>query len=419
MPSRRRKHREGDTENPKNTLQGGICPFILADFPRKGKANMEICVKCGCELPEGAAFCPRCGKRQTAAPRKHQKRANGTGCISKLSGNRKKPWMARRNDVCIGTFATRSEAQKALERLTDVVINDKYNMTFSQVYERWYEEHKRKISEKAAKNYALSYSQCQQLHEMQMRKILRSDYQAAIIALEMKGMSKSTCSKLRVLLGQLGRWAMEEGITLTNPAEELETVAKQKSTREIFTDEDIEAIKKSKLHAADIALVMISCGCRPGELFSVPLVNCRDDHFIGGSKTDAGKNRVIPIGPDGIYAYQKMRDKAISERGALLIDGYKGRNKTADNFRKRDWQDLMEEIGRPEMIPYSCRHTFITKAILAGVELPVLEAIVGHVDRETTKIYTHLHAGDLVNAVQVMDGKKNAVSNKSVTRKKA
>ena len=55
----------------------------------------------------------------------------------------------------------------------------------------------------------------------------------------------------------------------------------------------------------------------------------------------------------------------------------------------------------------------------AGVELPVLEAIVGHVDRETTRIYTHLHAGDLVDAVQVMDGKKNAVSNKSVTRKNA
>ena len=251
---------------------------------------------------------------------------------------------------------------------------------------------------------------------MQMRKILRSDYQACIIALEMQGKSKSTCNKLRVLLGQLGRWAMDEGITLTNPAEDLNTVAKQKSTREIFTEEDIKAIKKSTLHAADIALILISCGCRPGELFNVPLVNCREDHFIGGSKTEAGKNRVIPIGPDGIKAYQKIRRKAIKDGGSLLIDGYEGQNKTAPNFTKREWRDLMEEIDRKGMIPYSCRHTFITRAIRSGMELPVLEAIVGHVDRETTKIYTHLHADDLVEAVQAIKEKSLAVCSKSVTR---
>ena len=77
---------------------------------------------------------------------------------------------------------------------------------------------------------------------------------------------------------------------------------------------------------------------------------------------------------------------------------------------------LMEEIGRQGMIPYSCRHTFITRAIRAGMELPVLEAIVGHVDRETTKIYTHLHADDLVDAVQAIKDRQLAVSNKSATR---
>lgn len=377
---------------------------------------MEYCIKCKNTIPDGAVFCPDCGKRQEPAKRKYRKRANGTGCISKLSGNRAKPWMARKNDVCIGTFATRSEAQKALERLTDVTVNDKYNMTFAQVYERWHEEHKRKISASMDNNYQIAYKQCAQLHNMQIRKILRSDYQAAIIALEIQGKSKSTCNKLRVLLGQLGRLAMEEGITLTNPAEDLNTVVKQKSTREVFTDEDIKAIKKSKLHAADIALILISCGCRPGELFNVPLVNCRDDHFIGGSKTDAGKNRVIPVGPDGISAYKRIRAKAIAGNCNLLIDGYEGQNKTAPNFAKRDWRELMEEIKRKGMTPYSCRHTFITRAIRSGVELPVLEAIVGHVDRETTKIYTHLHAEDLVNAVQIMEDNPLAVRNKSVTR---
>jgi site-specific recombinase XerD len=41
------------------------------------------------------------------------------------------------------------------------------------------------------------------------------------------------------------------------------------------------------------------------------------------------------------------------------------------------------------------------------MDLPVLEAIVGHLDRETTKIYTHLRADDLVEAVNKVEKKKS------------
>lgn len=50
------------------------------------------------------------------------------------------------------------------------------------------------------------------------------------------------------------------------------------------------------------------------------------------------------------------------------------------------------------------------------MDLAVLEAVVGHVDRETTRIYTHLRAGDLVNTVQSLETETLTVSNKSVTR---
>lgn len=375
------------------------------------------CVKCKAELPDGAVFCHLCGKRQEREPRKYRKRENGSGSISKLSGNRKRPWVARKRGVSIGTFATRAEAQKALERLTDVDINDKYNMTFKQVYDRWKAEHSREISQKTMRDYEWAFGICPQLHDMKIRKIMRSDYQAAIIKLELEGKSKGTCQKLRVLLGMLSRWALEEGITINDPADSLNTTAKQKTVREIFLEAEIDAIKNSKLPAADIALILISCGCRPGELFKVPLASCFDDHFIGGSKTEAGRDRVIPIGPDGLEAYQRMRQAAIDKGGKLLVDGYKGSH-SANNFGKREWKNLMEEIGRPGTVPYCCRHTFVTRAIRAGVDLPVLEAIVGHVSRETTRIYTHLQAGDLVEAVQGMEVQNLTVCNRSVTKGK-
>jgi hypothetical protein len=52
------------------------------------------------------------------------------------------------------------------------------------------------------------------------------------------------------------------------------------------------------------------------------------------------------------------------------------------------------------------------------MDLPVLEAIVGHMDRETTRIYTHLRADDLVGAVQGLETGSLAVVNKLSTSQK-
>ena len=76
----------------------------------------------------------------------------------------------------------------------------------------------------------------------------------------------------------------------------------------------------------------------------------------------------------------------------------------------------MEQLGIEGMNPYNCRHTFITNAIRSGMDLPKLEAIVGHVDRETTRIYTHLQADGLVAAVQTVKTDSLAVVNILSTR---
>lgn len=358
------------------------------------------CIKCSAALPEGAAFCPACGKKQTPDKRKRRKRANGTGTIYKMAGGREKPWAASRKGVYIGSFKTYAAAQKALERITDVDINDKYNLTFSQVYERWKPVHAREI--KNMGNYESSYKHCTALHGQKFRMLRKSDFQAVIIRMEEEGKSKSTCEKVLQLFGQLSKWAIDEGIILTNHAQNVTTTAKQKNTRLPFTQADVAAMQKSKNPAAKIALILIATGARPGELFSVPVVNCRESYFIGGSKTDAGKDRIIPVSPIGIEAYKSLRQAAMDKHCQYLIDAYEG-NRTVSNFTKRDFKGLMTELGLGEMTTYNCRHTFVTMAVNAGVPQAQLMQIVGHVGKETTKIYTHLDADMLVAAVAKID----------------
>lgn len=376
---------------------------------------MSNCIKCSAVLPDGAMFCPNCGKRQAPETRKYKKRANGTGTISKLSRNRAKPWLARRNDVCIGTFKTRAEAQKALERLTDADINEKFNLTFQQVHDCWLPEHEREIGESAKGSYKTAMKHCESLHDRRFRSLRTSDFQQIIIQMENKGLSKSSCEKVLQLFGQLSAWAIREGIAQTNYARFCTITATQKSEGRVFSADAIRAIKTSNHVAADIVLVLIATGCRGNELFSAPLITCTDRYFIGGSKTNAGKNRVIPIAADGLKAYQRLLAAAKKRNGTLLIDGYDG-NKIYANFAKREFKDLMQELGLEGYTPYDCRHTFTTLAIKSGVDKQTLRRILGHADLSTTdKYYTHLGLNDILEAVDGLH-LANAVSNKLVTR---
>ena len=376
---------------------------------------MANCIKCKAELPDGAVFCHLCGKRQEKETRRYKKRTNGSGSICKLSGNRTKPWVVRKNDISIGTFATRAEAQKALDRLVDVDVSEKFNMTFQQVHDLWLPEHERTIGESAKGNYKSAMKHCKELHDLRFRSLRTSDFQRVIINMENQELSKSSCEKVLQLFGQLSEWAVREGVCQTNYARFCTITAKQKSKGRVFPVEAIRAIRNHPSDAANIVMILLATGCRGNELFSVPLGNCSDRYFIGGSKTENGKNRIIAVAEDGLEAYRKLLAAAKACGGRRLIDGYSG-NKVYSNFAKREFKELMEDIGFPEFTPYDCRHTFTTQAIRAGVDKQTLRRMLGHADLATTdKYYTHLGVEDILAAVRGLS-LEFAVSNKLATR---
>lgn len=361
---------------------------------------MTNCIKCQAELPEVALYCMLCGKRQTPEPKKHRKRANGSGTIYKMPGNRATPWAAKKNNVFIGSFKTYAAAQKALERLTDVDITDKYNLTFRQIYDLWRPVHAREVTQSQMNCYVSAYKQASALHDCKFRTLRKSDFQAVILSMEESGKAKSTCEKVLQLFGQLSKWAMDEGIVNQNHAKNVKTTATQKSAMTAFTDDQIKAIQNATEQARTIVLVLIATGARPNELFKVPLSDCYDNYFIGGSKTQAGMRRAIVVSDVGLAAYQELLRSARAAGAARLIDGYEG-NRDAVNFRKRDFKRLMDEIGCANMTPYNCRHTFSTRAVRAGVTPQMLSRMMGHADITTAdKHYTHLDLNDILQEIK-------------------
>lgn len=362
-----------------------------------------ICRKCNKEIPEDAVFCHLCGTRQVAAERKHRKRPNGSGTISKLTGGRAKPWMARKAGILVGTYATRNEAQKALDRLTDTSVNGKYNMTFTQIYEQWFPEHSRTVSASAIANYKAAYKHAHPLHDRPFRSLRRSDFQAVIIDMEEKGLSKSSCEKAVQLFGQLSAWAISEEIMQVDHSRNCTIAAKQKTEGRVIPEDAICRIKESTNKAASIARILLATGCRCIDLFTAKLENCHDAYFISGSKSEAGRDRVIAVAGYGLEDYRRLVEAATAAGSDLLIGGYAG-NREYRNFAKRDFVKFAKEIGLDGYTPYDCKHTFITTAVRKGIDKQTLRIMVGHADLNTTdKYYTHLELDDIMKAITALD----------------
>lgn len=365
-----------------------------------------LCIKCKKEIPGYSIFCPLCGKKQVAEKRKALKRANGMGTVYKLQGRRKRPWVAAKNRVIIGYYETKTSAMEALERLSGHNLSERYNMTFAEVFQSWKEEHYKEIGRKGIETYDRSFAIFSSLHDKKFRELRTSDFQSVID--EHMSKSNSTVSKYKQLITQMSKWAIREEICTTNFASFVRIPEKQEKKKEIFSDEDIAKLESDGSECAKIILMLIYTGMRIGELFSLPLKDYHESYVIGGEKTAAGRERIIPIRPEGRKYFKYFADQAT---GYLLLSGYVGQ-KIAANYRNRDYYPLLEKLEIKKKYPHSTRHTYASWARKAGIKPELLKQILGHKDYTTTaNIYVHADVDDILQAVE-NTGRCSQVTNK-------
>ena len=373
-----------------------------ADKVKKKGYRKMICEKCKAESPE-SPYCPQCGKKQVPEPRKHIKRANNTGTVYKLSGRRRRPWVAAKSGVIIGYYEKKTDALDALGNVAQRNVTERYNMTFAEVYESWNSEHFRTLTDSGETGYRSAYDQFAEIHAKAFRTLRTMDFQRCVDDYAAGGRKHSTVSKLKQLVGQMSKWAIREEIIQTNFAPYIILPEYEPVEKEIFDDAEIEKLENCLDDAAKITLMLIYTGMRIGELFTMPVADVHKTYCIGGEKTEAGMNRVIPI-PLSIRPYFSYF-KSLSKDCELLLDGYEG-NRELHNFRKRDYYPLLESLGIKRKTPHSTRHTYASMAVKVGMRPEDLQQILGHADYGTTSnIYVHSNINDLVKAANKLKSK--------------
>jgi integrase len=369
------------------------------------------CKKCKAAIPDGAVYCPWCGRKQFRDKLKHEKRPNGAGSVYKLPGKRKRPWAAvisksHKKRVYIGYYASKAEAMLAISRACAKQISDSYNDTIASVYDAWKKVHFPELSSWGVQGYETAWTYFDEIKHIKMRDVKTDTLQSVIDKATAAGKSRSICEKIRNLASQLCQYSMQRDIISKNYAQFLVLPKKEPKEKSIFTDDEIATLFA---HSDDknvrIILTLIYTGFRLNELLSVEVsnVNIDDGYIIAGEKTDAGKNRLVPISNKIMPFIREWYDTAKKNGYKYLLVNSQGGKMLANNFRKRGFYKVLGDLGiQPHidkdhpaskyarLTPHSTRHTFASLAARAGVEPKTLQTLIGHAHYTTTAdVYIH------------------------------
>lgn len=110
--------------------------------------------------------------------------------------------------------------------------------------------------------------------------------------------------------------------------------------------------------------------------------------------------REIPIGAPLLKVLSDLRKKNQDVEGEDYVFPVKG-NGRSHNWLRTELIRIAREAGIPKLTKvHTLRHTFASHLMMAGVDLPSIQKLMGHSDIETTMIYAHLASDHLANAIE-------------------
>ena len=322
---------------------------------------------------------------------------NGYGSINKMSGKRRKPYRVR---VTIGwdsqgkqlykelgsceTYAKALELLNLYHNNPNLIDNEK--ITFKEVFEKWSANKYPMLSKSSISSYNTHYNHCNELWDMRFQDIKLQALQRTANKLKGKAVMQK---QLKGFLGLLYDFAIANDIVDKKYPDYIETEIKtDKIIRLPFSEEEIKRLWENvELKSVDILLILIYTGMRINELFEIKRedVDIENDIIIGGMKTKAGKNRIIPINKK----IKPLIEKWYNKNEEYLIFNSRGHKMIYKNFLARDWDDIMKSLKMKHR-PHDTRHTFATLMDDAGANKLCTKAILGHAVKDITDgIYTH------------------------------
>lgn len=390
------------------------------------------CPECDLRVSDKAVSCPHCGypfrkdakvKKQTGKKRL----PNGFGQITRL--NNPKLRNQYRAMVTVGKnaygkpickllkpqsyFPTYNAAYEALVEYNKNPYELDSEITVKYLYEQWTKQYFETLhSDTSIRNIRCAWSYCISVYDMRVRDLRARHIKGCIdngsygYIENGKRPTASMKERIKSLFNLMLDYALEYELVDKNYSrtfnisdDVLQEIEEQRRGHLPFTDGEMDMLWDSVdiIPYVDVLLIQCYSGWRPQELGLLRLENIiiENDYMVGGMKTEAGKNRIVPIHPRIKPLILRKIKEAVELKSEYLInctDGATHKSSmmmTYDKYQQR-FTKIRDRLGLDaNHRAHDGRMHFITMAKKYGVDEYAIKRIVGHAISDITeKVYT-------------------------------
>lgn len=250
------------------------------------------------------------------------------------------------------------------------------------------------LSAKTLKNYREILTAFAKQVDKHVAKITTDDIRGYIGYLsEDRGLKDSSIQTHINVLRSFFSWLDIEDVIKKNPMRKIKSLKlDQKKTRRPLTQEELEQLRDGCKTYKEKALVefLVSTGCRLGEVVGIRLDQI---DWQGRSVIVLGKGNKERTVYFSVRAKHMLRAYIEARKGGTAL--FASHRTPYEPMKPRAIQKALQKIGEQanearRVHPHLMRHTFASSAINGGMELAVLQHLLGHTDPKTTLIYAEL-----------------------------
>lgn len=321
---------------------------------------------------------------------------NGVGSVYKLSGTRKRPWVARKTlgfklngqpiYRYIGYYETKAKAMTALMDYNKAPYSLE-GERLCDMYEGFMEGYIENNSHRSVQNIQSMYKHLEPLYEKSIATLTRKDLQLFFDELQTTELVKKRIkSLLRQILDYSIRYDViqPERIAILDYIDLSSKIKTKTIDRSVITPEEIEWLYKMDDNISHLILFLIYTGMRSGEYSNLTEESIDEDMVVHIEKSKT---------PSGIRAIP-LSDKAQNLAPLPHFVSNKSLRYHYDLWQKK--------TGFPHHM-HDTRHTCASMLANAGIDKRIIQAILGHKGSDVTdNVYTHISIETMRDALNMI-----------------
>ncbi|MBP5350851.1 MAG: tyrosine recombinase [Fibrobacterales bacterium] len=231
-----------------------------------------------------------------------------------------------------------------------------------------------------------------------LRGCTRAEIEAFFSGLEELGIANSSIARKLAAVRSFFARLLADGERPDNPAELLLSRRKGRSLPDVLGVDQVERIldgidlgERGGLRDRALIELLYGAGLRISEALSLTLEQLRLDEGWILVQGKGSKQRLAPIGPNAAAMIERYRTEErplFEPKCDLLVLNQRG----GPLSRVAGWNIVKKrgEAELPSISPHTFRHSYATHLLEGGIDLRVLQELLGHASVTTTQLYTHL-----------------------------